>query len=225
MSMKLINDDALRVMCNMSECSVDMIVTDPPYRTISGGPGGSDGRPTGMLTKNDGLMFGHNNIEVEQWMPELFRVLRSPGHCYVMVNLMNLWRFHAAAIDAGFKVHNLLVWKKQNVTPNRWFMKNCEYILFLRKGPARSIYTQGVPMVIEARNPVGEKSHPTEKPVGLMTTLIRASAQPGETVFDPFMGSGATGVAAVSEGCDFVGVEIDPEYFHPAMARITRMPL
>ncbi len=62
--------------------------------------------------------------------------------------------------------------------------------------------------------------HPTVKPVSLMRWLCRLITPPGGLVLDPFAGSGTTGIAAVSEGFDFVGVELDPDHHAIAMARI-----
>jgi len=62
--------------------------------------------------------------------------------------------------------------------------------------------------------------HPTVKPVRLMSYLCRLVTPIGGLVLDPFAGSGSTGVAAVSEGLDFIGIERDPEYAEIARARI-----
>lgn len=63
--------------------------------------------------------------------------------------------------------------------------------------------------------------HPTQKPVKLMRWCID-QLEETETIFDPFMGSGSTGVAAVSEGKKFVGIELSPKYFGIARRRIER---
>jgi DNA modification methylase len=201
--------------------SIDLIVTDPPYRCISGGPGGSGGRPAGVLAPNTGRVFEHNDTDLTEVVGDLYRVLRSPGHAYVMTNLLNLFRYRDILVGAGFKVHNLLVWRKQNVTPNRWYMKNGEFILFVRKGPARAIYTPGEKMITDATNPTGNKRHETEKPVDLMERYIRASTKPGEIVLDPFMGCGTTGVAAIRAGRRFLGFELDPKHFETARGRLS----
>jgi site-specific DNA-methyltransferase (adenine-specific) len=149
--------------------SIDLIVTDPPYRCISGGnSAGARNRPTGILSANTGRVFEHNDTDLTEVVDDMYRVLRSPGHAYVMTNTLNLFRYRDILVNAGFKVHSLLVWRKQNVTPNRWYMKNGEFILFVRKGPARAIYTPGEKMIIDATNPIGNKRHETEKPVDLM---------------------------------------------------------
>ncbi len=214
--------DARPALAALPDNSIDCIVTDPPFRTISGGKGGAHGRPTGMLKKNDGKIFKHNEIDVSEWAPELYRVLKSPGHCYVMTNLLNLWRFHDVLARVGFKVHNLLVWHKTNTVPNRWYMKNGEYCLFLRKGPARAIYTPSAQTVTRVSNITGSaRHHPTEKPVALKRQWVEASTLPGQTVLDPFMGAGATGVACVETGRSFIGFEIDPQYYAAATGRLT----
>jgi site-specific DNA-methyltransferase (adenine-specific) len=62
--------------------------------------------------------------------------------------------------------------------------------------------------------------HPTVKPIALMRYLCRLVTPPSGVVLDPFCGSGSTGVAAVLEGFDFIGVEMDPDYMAIATARI-----
>jgi site-specific DNA-methyltransferase (adenine-specific) len=71
----------------------------------------------------------------------------------------------------------------------------------------------------------GGRMHPTQKPVKLMEYLINTYTSEGVTVLDPFMGSGTTGVAAVNLGRDFIGIEMDAEYFKIAEARINAQPI
>lgn len=201
--------------------SIDCIVTDPPYRTISGGVGGSDGRPTGMLLKNDGKVFKHNDIDISEYASELFRVLTSPGHCWVFTNELNRRPIEDEMLRVGFKCHGLFGWHKNNAVVNRCGMKNWEPFFLFRKGPARGLYTPGIKQMISVPNPVGSKLHPTEKPVDLMKQLVLASSQVGETVMDPFAGAGSVGVACNETGRRFVGFEIDPVYAMIGMGRLT----
>jgi site-specific DNA-methyltransferase (adenine-specific) len=71
----------------------------------------------------------------------------------------------------------------------------------------------------QRNNSVSANNHPTVKPQALMSYLCRLVTQPGGVVLDPFMGSGSTGRAALSEGFDFIGIEREPEYFAIAEAR------
>lgn len=205
------------------EC-VDMIFTDPPYRTISGGSGiVGDGSPQGVIGANDGRIFTHNDIRIEEYAADLYRVLKSPGHCYIMCNLLNLWHFHAVLTDVGFKVHNLLSWRKNTCTPNRWGMKNQERIFLLRKGPARSLYNPSLKEIEDCDN-VRDKTHPTEKPVELIERYIEASSLTGDVVFDPFVGTGSTGLGARNLGRHFIGFELDAGYYTVACRRIGVLP-
>jgi DNA modification methylase len=81
--------------------------------------------------------------------------------------------------------------------------------------------TSGKPSSIsEGRNTAYKNTHPTVKPTNLMRYLVRLVTPPGGTVLDPFMGSGSTGRGAILEGFNFIGVEMSPEYFDIADARI-----
>lgn len=214
--------DAVHLLGELPNESIDLIVTDPPYRTISGGSGPSSPihqRPAGMLRKNDGKIFEHNALAFSEYLPELYRVLKSPAHLYLMVNFLNLEEALARTRAAGFDIHNLLIWEKNNATPNRWYMKNAEYVIFARKGPARAINGKGSKTCHKFDN-VRSKAHPTEKPVDLLRFYIVNSSDVGDVVLDPFMGAGSTGVAALVEGRRFMGFEIDPEYFDVAEARL-----
>lgn len=209
----------MNIVKTIPDNSIDLVVTDPPYKCISGGKPHKKGQPSGMLSKNDGKIFDHNDIAPEEWMPEIYRILKDRTHCYIMTNVLNMEKYLSVAKEAGFQVHNILVWKKNNVTPNRWYMKNGEFTLFLRKGKAKVINNIGSKMVHDIPNIIGKKSHPTEKPVELMKLYIENSSICGDVVLDPFMGSGSTGEAAIMANRKFLGCEID-DYFWKAKKRI-----
>jgi site-specific DNA-methyltransferase (adenine-specific) len=69
----------------------------------------------------------------------------------------------------------------------------------------------------------GKNHHPTQKPVALMEHLIATYSNPGDTVLDPTMGSGTTGVAAAARGRKFIGIERDADFFAIAQARIAEV--
>lgn len=241
--MKIYNQDVLEVMKGMSDESVDLVVTDPPYKIVTGGckvNGDTSKNPSGMLNRgiaaNDlkskwinksnvdfirsGSLFKHNKIKFSDWMPEVFRVLKNQTHAYFMVNDRNLNELMTEAIKAGFKLQNVLVWKKNNATPNKYYMKNCEFIVMCRKGKAKNIANMGTKNVLEVNNIIGSKTHPTEKPVDLLEILIRNSSKQGDVVFEPFLGTGSTLVAAQNLGRNGIGVEVDEQYFEIAQKRL-----
>ena len=85
-------------------------------------------------------------------------------------------------------------------------------------GASRFFYNAKVSK--KERNAAGKNTHPTVKPIALMRYLVRLITPKGGKVLDPFMGSGSTGVAAVLEGTDFVGMEMNEEYLEIAKARM-----
>ena len=221
----LYNDDCLKIMTALPDASIDLVATDCPYKIVSGGCSTKNFNCAGVLSNNNpnvtsGKLFAENEIAFSDWLPEVFRVLKDGRHCYIMVNGRNLADLQACAERVGFGFQNLLVWDKGNKTPNRYYMQQVEFILMLKKGPSRTINNAGTGNLLSFKNPVGNKCHPTEKPVGLMESLIGNSSEPEWIVLDPFMGSGTTGVAAVGLNRHFVGIELDKGYFDIAQTRI-----
>lgn len=246
--MKLYNEDCLVVLKEIPDESVDCVVTDCPYHIVSGGcsngaygnhkePGGIFERHVtgktkhislfGILNDNDattyarqGKLFKHNDIKFEDWLPEVYRVLKQDTHCYIMINPRNLAELQMKAEKVGFKFQQILIWQKNNATPNKYYLNSYEMILMLRKGKAKNINHMGTKNVLQINNIIGNKKHPTEKPVELMEILIDNSTNTGDVVIDPFMGAGSTGVACKNLNRDFIGIEIDEKYFKIAEERI-----
>lgn len=218
--------DCLEIMKDIPDKSIDLIVTDPPYKTISGGhntPKWISGYGNSVLYKNDGKIFEFNDVSHKDWLKECYRVLKDNSHIYIMTNLLNLFSLKELAEGVGFKLHNLLVWEKNTANANRWYMKNCEYVLFMRKGKSKTINNPSSKTVHCFNNIVGNKKHPTEKPVDLMKLYIYNSSNKNDTVLDPFMGSGSTGIAAKELNRNFIGIELDEKYFNIAKERINNI--
>ena len=149
--------------------------------------------------------------------------MKKDSHCYIWTNDKNLADLQIEAEKVGFRLHNILIWKKNNLTPNRWYMKNCEFILFLYKGKAKPIKNKGSSQFLEYKNKSGkEKLHPTEKPVDLIKELILNSSEENDLVLDCFMGSGSTGVACIETNRRFFGIEIEKEYFEISKERLAK---
>lgn len=202
-----------------AEC-IDLVVTDPPYKVISGGKPHKKGQPSGMLSKNDGKIFRYNNVNPEIWIPEVYRILKNGSHCYIMTNTINMEKYLKICRETGFGLHNILCWEKNNVTPSRWYMKNCEFTLFLRKGRAKTINNVGSKMIHKFDNIIGNKTHPCEKPIELMKFYILNSSNEGDIVFDPFCGTASVLVAAEELKRQYLGCEIDKEYFNISIERL-----
>lgn len=222
---KLYQGDCLEVMKNIEDGTVDLIVTDPPYplNHTSGSSTSSAKQEKwqGNLKAGDKTSNIINKIRFEEWVPEIYRVLKPNAHCYIFVNDKNVQEILNVCMKNGFKLHNILVWKKNNCTPNRWYMKNCEFIIFLHKGKSFPINNLESSQFLEYKNIGGKnKLHPTQKPTELLEELILNSSIEGDIVFDPFMGSGSTGVACLNINRNFIGIELDEGYFNIAQNRI-----
>lgn len=216
----LINGDCMEFMKTIKDNSIDLIITDVPYKVISGGRPKTKGQPSGILSKNDGKIFDYNDIKPCQYMSELYRILKEDTHCYIFTNFINLKEMMEEAEKAGFKLHTLLVWKKNNKTPSRWYMKNQEYILFMRKGKAKAVKYGGIGHILEFNNIIGKKTHPCEKPINLLQVLIENSSEVGDLVFDAFMGTCSLGEACLKTNRKFIGCEIDEKYYNIAVNRV-----
>lgn len=202
---------------------VDAVVTDPPYLVSKGGfasnlqlEGGFGGWMKEYGNQGDIVPC---DIEFAEWMPLMFEALAEQAHAYFMTNGRNLSAMQREAEDSGFRLHTLLVWDKRAALPNKYYQNVTEFALFMFKGKAKTIKHPSSKNLISLFQR-DETPHPTEKPVDLMGYWIGNSSDEGQTILDPFMGSGTTGVAAVQMGRDFIGIEREPKYFDIACKRI-----
>lgn len=233
---QIYNVDCLEGMKMIPDGTIDLVVTDCPYKICSGGCtkavpeyaecGGilthrkTEKRTDWVDDVRTGKMFQDNEIAFDEWLPVIYAKLKEQAHCYIMVNSRNLKELQQKAEAAGFKFHNLLIWDKGNATPNRWYMQAFECILFLRKGRAFNINNPGTSTILRVPNIRGNKMHPTEKPVDLMKILIENSTNKGDIVLDPFMGSGTTAIACINTERKYLGFEIDKGYWEVCNKRI-----
>ena len=222
--------DCRQVLSTIPSESVDVIVTDPPYRLTSRG---GSGTMSGYWAKDKAMrggVFDHNDIDIEEYIAEFYRVLKDGTHCYIMCNQLNLPHFLQVITDSQFSYIKCLIWDKCNKICGRYYMNSFEYIIMLRRGKARDINNCGYSDILKVpnkktRTAEGTNIHDSEKPVNLMRILIENSTNDGDIVLDPFMGSGSTGVGAVLSGRDFIGIEVDPSFFGIAQNRINDVQL
>lgn len=224
MKIKLMYGDCLDRLKEIKDNSIDLIITDPPYKLSTGGRTGPKTPKGGIFTENhqefkDGTIFKHNSIKFNEWVPEVFKKLKDNSHIYIMSNGRNL-KDLLTEMDKHGNYKNIISWDKGNVTPNRNYMQRIEFIVLYGKGKCRGINDMGKANLISIKNEIGRKVHPTQKPVELMKELILNSSNPNDLILDPFLGSGSTGVAAIQENRNFIGIEKDKNYFKIARDRI-----
>lgn len=228
---RLILGDMREVLPLLDE-RAKMCMSDPPYRLTAGGGKSMLGGILGAdVYDNSGELF--DMVEWADMAPLIHDVLAEDANAIIMTSDREEAKARVAFEDTGFGFHRLLVWDKITATPNRFYMPNCEFALFLYKGRARRINDCGSKAKITCPQKdvshlyladdvsAGERRpHATEKPVQLMSYWIGNSTDPGDLVIDPFMGSGPTIVAAAQTGRAAIGIEKDPKWFHVACARV-----
>ena len=210
--MNLMRGDCLERMKEIESGSVDMILTDPPY--------GMDFQSNYRNEKYSKIKNDKDLSWLDVWTDELFRVAADNTAHYVFCSFHNIDKFKQA-LEKKFKIKNMLIWEKNNTSMGDLkadFAPKYEMIIFIHKG-RRFINGKRDPNILKF-NRTGNKLHPTQKPVDLLQYLLGKFSDEGDTVLDPFMGSGSTGVACKNLNRDFIGIELDDGYFDIAMGRV-----
>lgn len=226
--MKLICGDCLEEMKKMPDEYIDLIVTDPPYKLTARGSSGTMGGYWKSAKAKKGIIFDNNNIEIKDYIFELYRILKNKSILYIMCNNTNLQEMLNQGTNVGFNFVKCLIWEKGNKICGTYYMGCYEYILLFRKGGHRPIKKCGTPDILKIpikklKDENGKNLHDTEKPVELMQILIENSSDENDLILDPFMGIGSTGVACVKSKRNFIGIEIDKDYFNIAKERINNI--
>ena len=213
---KLINGDAINAMKTLQDESIDLIITDPPYKVTARGNAGNSGGMMQSKLSMQGKIFKYNDIKPIEYILSFYRLLKDGSHCYIMTNHVNLQEMLNTATGCGFNFIKSLIWNKGNKIMGQFYMSQFEYILFFRKGRAKKINNCGTADILNIPNKKtkgvdGKNIHDTEKPVELMKILVENSSQEGELVLDPFMGIGAVCIACK---------ELDENYYNIAYNRI-----
>ncbi len=201
---------------------VDAVVTDPPYSDDT--HAGARSNRSQETRDSSAISFGCMNIN------EIREVMSLCDYRRWLVSFLD-WK-HASGIEQeppkGAEFVRLGVWAKLNPMPQLTKDRpgqGWEAITFLHRkeckkhwngGSASSVYNFGTTRY----GYFGPSNHETEKPVQLMNKLVEQFSDRAETILDPFMGSGTTGVACVQLGRNFIGIEIEPKYFDIACRRI-----
>jgi len=202
----VLQGDCVEVMRQLPSCSVDFVLTDPPYLAHYRS---RDGR----TVANDG-----NAAWLKPAFAEVFRVLRRDAFCVSFYGWHQADKFIAAWREAGFRLAGHLTFTKRYASTERYLQYYHENAYLLAKGnPPQP--TQRIPDVLEWKYS-GNKLHPTQKPLCVLTPLIQSFSRPGDVVLDPFCGSGSTLLAAKLQGRQFIGVELDPRYSNIAANRV-----
>jgi len=233
---KIIIGDALNVLNTLDDESVDIIFADPPYNmSKKKGLGWKYSKHITMQEQWD--MFSKDEFYDfnRKWIGECLRILKSGGSLWICGSFHNIYQigFILQHIEE-VKINNSIVWFKPNAQPNitcRMFTESTEHLIwaskngkgkkwkfnykFTKNGIHDLINPKGkqtrnlwvIPLTSKKEKWAGE--HPTQKPIELLRRIILSCTDEGDTVLDPFVGSGTTSVVAKMYNRNSIGIEKD----------------
>ncbi|GAB6283277.1 MAG: site-specific DNA-methyltransferase [Ignavibacterium sp.] len=236
-NIKLFKGDALEILKQLEPKSVDLIFADPPYN-LSG-----ENYLTcksGKIAKCDkGSWDQIENIHQfnRRWVGECIRALKDDGTIWISGTLHNHPSIGVILKQLNLWIINDIIWFKPNAPPliqkNR-FVPSTELIWVASKSKR---YYFNYEMAVKLSNGKQMRNlwempaerhktpHPTEKPEKLLERIILIGGKEEDTILDPFMGSGTTGVVAKRLNRNFIGIEIDKKYYDIAQKRINSTPI
>ena len=243
---RVIEGDCVERMRALPDGCADLIFADLPYNLQLKGElrRPDDSKVDAVDDKWDQFSsFAEYDRFTREWLTEARRVLKDTGALWVIGSYHNIFRVGTILQDLGFWVLNDVVWRKSNPMPNfrgRRFTNAHETLIWCSKGEdakytfnyeAMKALNDEIQMRSDWTLPIcsggerlkgedGQKAHSTQKPESLLHRVLLASTKAGDTVLDPFFGSGTTGAVARRLGRHFIGIERDREYAKIARSRI-----
>lgn len=226
MSEVLLRGDCLELMKQIPDKSVDCIITDPPYNVS---------RPNNFcsmgVAARTGMDFGEwdKGFDVTGWISGIGRLLRDNANVVIFNDWKNLKEIKDACEQENIFIKRCLVLNKTNPAPfnrDRVFVNDVEFAVWgvysSNRKPTGWVFNRENPVEKCVFNTTVQSSklHPTMKDINVITKLVLLLSNKGMVVLDPFMGSGTTGVACKNTNRNFIGIELDENYFNIAKKRI-----
>lgn len=210
----LMQGDCLELIKGISGDSVDMVLTDPPYMINT--------KSAGASKINPWADYCNASFWYAEWMRQARRILKPTGCLWTFLNWRSFVVFQKAACDIGWPIESVLVWDKCWIGPGgKKGLRPSYELVALFAMPDFAIENRGLYDIQRFKwSSIKPHGHPAEKPVDLMKWLIEVSTKEADTVLGLFMGSGTTGEACTVTGRNFIGIELDPNYFEMAKNRI-----
>jgi DNA modification methylase len=205
----IVNGDCLDILPQIDAGTVDFILTDPPYIARYRA---RDGRSV----PND-----DNAGWLQPSFAQMHRVLKNNACAISFYGWPKVDLFFEAWKKAGFRIGGHIVFRKRYASKTAFLQYRHEAAFLLIKGtPAYP--ASPLPDVMDWTY-TGNKLHPTQKSIHVLTPLIEAFSKPGDLVLDPFAGSGSTCVAAHRAGREYLGIELDTTHCATACSRIVKI--
>lgn len=235
----LYHENSIEFLKEIEPDSVDMIFADPPYFLSNDGITCSSGRMVsvnkGNWDKGKSVMEKHEfNLE---WLDLCRTILKDSGTIWISGTFHNIYSVGLALEQLDYKIINNISWYKPNAAPNlscKYFTHSTETILWAKKNKdAKHTFHYDLMKEINGGKqmrdlwqfPTTKKSekkhgkHPTQKPLGLLERIVLSSTNEDDIILDPFNGSGTTGIAAVTNGRKYIGIDIEKEYLDITISR------
>jgi adenine-specific DNA-methyltransferase len=208
---RIITGDCIEVMQEMTDASVDCVVTDPPYLV--------------NYTSSDGRGYRNDDPQDASWLTpafaQIYRVLKMDSFCVSFYGFPKAEAFLAAWREAGFDPIGHLVWVKPYASGEKFVRYYHEQAYLLAKGRPRKPAIRLADVFDWCYT--GNDLHPTQKPLMAILPLVMAYSAKGDIVLDPFAGSGTTAVAAKTLWRRYIGIELDPTYAAKADERLRQI--
>lgn len=219
------NGDSIEFMKELDNNTIDAIITDPPYNISRDNNFKTMGR--------NGIDFGEwdKNFNLTNWIKIAQPLLKKGGNIVIFNDWKNMSYIVEELEKNNFEIKDLIRWKKTNAMPrnrDRRFITDYEVAVWAVKKGGKWTFnrlsdTYEIPEIVGGITPKSEKingGHPTQKPIYVMKWIIERLTNENDIVLDPFMGSGTTGVACKELNREFIGSELDKNYFNIAKQRI-----
>ena len=242
---KLLAGDCIKEMSKIKDSSVDMIFADPPYNLqLSKAllrPDQTNVKGVNHSWDKFNSFEAYDEFTIK-WLSQCKRVLKDDGTIWVIGSYHNIFRVGSIIQNLGFWILNDIIWNKTNPMPNfkgNRFTNAHETIIWASKSKKskytfnykamkvanddkqmRSDWTLPICSGNERVKKLGKTLHPTQKPESLLNRIIISSTKKGDTILDPFFGTGSTGVVAKRLGRIIIGIEQNKEYMKYAKNRL-----
>lgn len=224
--------DCIYLMQSLKTNSIDLIFADPPYNLSGEGYLTTQNGKVAKLHKGNWDIIDDIYFFNEKWIKECIRILSEEGTIWISGTLHNHPSIGVILKKLGLWIINDVIWYKRNSTPllskNRlapsteliWVASKTKKYFFNYDLAKQLNGGKQMKNLWEIKAEKHKTIHPTEKPETLLERIILIASKEGDTVLDPFMGSGTTGVVAKRLKRNFIGFEIDTQYFEIAKKRI-----
>lgn len=213
--------DCLTFLASLPPQSVDIVTTDPAYSGMNQHLKLGTGRIVGKYQSPENERwfqeFSDEPDNYRNFLSELDRVLKDGSLLYLMFDSFSLLTL-GALVREYFDVKNLIVWDKGHIGMGHYYRRRHEHIMFATKG-RRKLLRKDLPDIWNIQR-LKKPAYPTQKPTKLFEMMLTGSAQPGETVLDPFVGSGSSAIAALKQNCRFIGCDASEKAVNLTQSRI-----